>query len=541
MPNIGQQHSIEKSRQLQRNLYLTAKKDKQRRFHALYDRIFRLDILWRAWKEVRENMGSAGIDNITFEMVEEYGVEEYLLDIQEDLQNKKYRPKPVKRVYIPKPDGKQRPLGIPTIRDRIVQQACKIVIEPIFEANFLDSSYGFRPKRDAKQATEKVKKELYKNWYVVDADIQGYFDNINHEILLGLLNRRISDRRVIKLCRQWLQSGVIENGKYYPTEKGSPQGGVISPLLANIYLHVLDSYWENHKELGVIVRYADDAVIVCRTRKDAELAFEHLKRIMAKLKLTLNPQKTKVIDMNKESFDFLGFRYQKFGKTKSGRKLPYMMPSKKAMKKVKDAIRVITCRKSAYEGLEQKVEKLNPLIRGWRNYFQHGNSTKRFKQLDEYVWMKLWRRVYYRRKQKKYREHVLYGFRKWYATSGITTLIKSIATLKKTWMPLYEQYTDGKLSREDFLMEKKKYDEETARLEQWLQELQSRQEIQQENHQQIEKNISQLKCYADQMELTEEIKEKLIDKVKVYSDNRIEICWKFDSGFLDTQTMHKCG
>ena len=419
MPDIGQQHSIEKSRQLQRNLYLTAKKDKQRRFHALYDRIFRLDVLWRAWKEVRANKGSAGMDGITFEMIEEYGVEEYLLDIQEDLQNKQYRPKPVKRVYIPKPDGKQRPLGIPTIRDRIVQQACKIVIEPIFEANFLDSSYGFRPKRDEKQATEKVKKELYKNWYVVDADIQGYFDNINHEILLGLLKRRISDRRVIKLCRQWLQAGVIENGKYYPTEKGSPQGGVISPLLANIYLHVLDSYWENHKELGVIVRYADDAVIVCRTRKDAELAFEHLKRMMTKLKLTLNPQKTKIVDMNKESFDFLGFRYQKFGKTKCGRKLPYMMPSKKAMKKVKDAIRTITCRKSAYEGLEQKVEKLNPLIRGWRNYFQHGNSTKRFKQLDEYVWMKLWRRVYYRRKQKKYREHVLYGFRKWYATSGI--------------------------------------------------------------------------------------------------------------------------
>ena len=419
MPDIGQQHSIEKSRQLQLNLYLTAKKDKQRRFHALYDRIFRLDVLWRAWKEVRANKGSAGMDGITFEMIEEYGVEEYLLDIQEDLQNKQYRPKPVKRVYIPKPDGKQRPLGIPTIRDRIVQQACKIVIEPIFEANFLDSSYGFRPKRDAKQATEKVKKELYKNWYVVDADIQGYFDNINHEILLGLLKRRISDRRVIKLCRQWLQAGVIENGKYYPTEKGSPQGGVISPLLANIYLHVLDSYWENHKELGVIVRYADDAVIVCRTRKDAELAFEHLKRMMTKLKLTLNPQKTKIVDMNKESFDFLGFRYQKFGKTKCGRKLPYMMPSKKAMKKVKDAIRIITCRKSAYEGLEQKVEKLNPLIRGWRNYFQHGNSTKRFKQLDEYVWMKLWRRVYYRRKQKKYREHVLYGFRKWYATSGI--------------------------------------------------------------------------------------------------------------------------
>lgn len=233
----------------------------------MYDRIFRLDILWRAWKEVRANKGSAGIDGITFEMIEEYGVEEYLLDIQEDLRNRKYKPQSVKRVYTPKSDGKQRTLGVPTIRDRIVQQACKIVIEPI-------------------------------------------------------------------------------------------------------------------------------------------IAFEHLKRIMTRLKLTLNPQKTKIVDMNKESFDFLGFHYQKFNKTKSGRKLPYMMPSKKAMRKVKVAIRLITCRKSAYEGLEQKVEKLNPVIRGWRNYFQHGNSVKRFKQLDYYVWMKLWRRAYYRRKQKKYKDHV---------------------------------------------------------------------------------------------------------------------------------------
>ena len=160
-------------------------------------------------------------------------------------------------------------------------------------------------------------------------------------------------------------------------------------------------------------------MIVCRTKKDAELAFEHLEKVMTKLKLALNPQKTKIVDMNRESFDFLGFRYQKFDKTKSGRKLPYMMPSKKALKKLKDAIRVITCRKSEYEGLEQKVVKLNPLIRGWRNYFQHGNSVRRFKQLDEYVWMKLWRRVYYKRKQKKYRGRILYGFRKWYATSGI--------------------------------------------------------------------------------------------------------------------------
>lgn len=255
MPEKGQLHSIEKSRQLQCKLYLAAKKDKQRRFHALYDRIFRLDILWREWKEVRENKGSAGIDGVTFEMIDEYGVESYLLDIQEDLMKGVYQPSPVKRVYIPKPDGKQRPLGILVIRDRIIQQACKIVVEPIFEANFMKCSYGFRPKRDAVQASKRVQKALNKNWYIVDSDIKGYFDNIDHDILISLLKRRISDRRV-----------------------------------------------------------------------------------------------------------------------------------------------------------------LNPIIRGWRNYFGHGNSYKQFMQLDEYMWMKLWRQKYCQRKQYKYRDRVLKEFQQWYKT-----------------------------------------------------------------------------------------------------------------------------
>ena len=388
-------------------------------YDNLIEKVLSRNNLNDAYRRVKRNKGVPGIDGMTVDELGPY-LREHRQEIKEAIRAGKYKEAPVKRVEIPKPDGSKRQLGIPTVRDRFVQQAVAQVLTPIYEQVFSDNSFGFRPKRSAADAIERARGCFESGLeVVVDIDMRKFFDEVNHDKLMYFIEQRIKDKLVLRLIRRFLVSGIMDNGMFQPCEKGTPQGGPLSPLLANIYLHVLDSYWENHKELGVIVRYADDAVIVCRTRKDAELAFEHLKRIMTKLKLTLNPQKTKIVDMNKESFDFLGFRYQKFGKTKCGRKLPYMMPSKKAMKKVKDAIRVITCRKSAYEGLEQKVGKLNPLIRGWRNYFQHGNSTKRFKQLDEYVWMRLWRRVYYRRKQKKYREHVLYGFRKWYATSGI--------------------------------------------------------------------------------------------------------------------------
>ena len=241
----------DKSRELQRKLYLEAKRCRNRRFHALYDRIFRPDILRQAWEEVRRNGGSAGVDGVTIEDVDREVVGQFLGQIEQDLKAGTYRPRPVLRVYIPKADGRQRPLSISTVRDRVVQQACKMVTEPIFEANFRDNSYGFRPKRSAQQAVCQVKKALITGWWVVDADIQSYFDTIDHAMLMSLLKRRINDRRVLKLIRQWLEAGVLEDGVRNATEVGSPQGGVISPLLANIYLHVLDMYWaERYPALG---------------------------------------------------------------------------------------------------------------------------------------------------------------------------------------------------------------------------------------------------------------------------------------------------
>jgi RNA-directed DNA polymerase len=376
----------DKSRELQRKLYLAAKRNRNRRFHALYDRIFRPDILSQAWEEVRRNGGSAGVDGDTIEDVEREGVEQFRCQIVRDLKAGTYRPMPVLRVFIPKPDGKQRPLGIPTVRDRVVQQACKQVIEPIFEANFRDCSYGFRPKRSAQQAVSEVKKSLITGWWVVDADIKSYFDTIEHTMLLSLLKRRISDRRVLKLVGQWLKAGVMEDGVQNATEVGSPQGGVISPLLANIYLHVLDMYWaERYSTIGKLIRYADDFVIICRTRQDAETALQMVKRIMDILKLTLHPTKTRIVDMGRDGFDFLGFHFHKKKSKKSGKLLPYIWPSQKAMKAIRGKIHYITERMRLSNPLSEVIKFLNRIIRGWRNYFRFGNSTLKFQQLDRYV------------------------------------------------------------------------------------------------------------------------------------------------------------
>jgi RNA-directed DNA polymerase len=261
----------EKVRQLQKKLYLAAKGNSKRKFHALYDKIWRMDILSEAWKRVKAKKGAGGIDGISIQAVETQGLKQFLEEIQQELKKGSYRSQPVKRVYIPKADGSKRPLGIPVIKDRIVQMATKLVIEPVFEADFKDCSYGFRPKRSMNQALEVVRKACNnRGWRVVDADIKAYFENINHEKLMILVGQKISDRRVLKLLRQWLKAGVMTEAGYEESRAGSPQGGVISPLLANIYLNLLDTVWEKHGgHLGKLVRYADDLVIITRTRKDA--------------------------------------------------------------------------------------------------------------------------------------------------------------------------------------------------------------------------------------------------------------------------------
>ena len=386
-------NSKEKVQQLQNKLYLTAKKCSSRRFHALYDKVYRDDVLIEAWKRVKANNGSSGIDGISIEDIKERGVEEYLTEIQTELKSGSYRPSPVKRVMIPKPDGNQRPLGIPTVKDRIVQMATKIAIEPVFEADFKDCSYGFRPKRSAKQALEVVRKACNnKGYYVVDADIEKFFDNVNQDKLMTLIEQRVSDRKILKLIRQWLKAGVLYGNILEISELGTSQGSVISPLLANIYLNTLDRLWEKYGLThGILVRYADDTVIICKNKKSAKHAHELLQYIMGKLDLNLHPVKTKIINMwdGTEGFDFLGLHHRRFSKiNKKGHRYgeTYQYPSKKAMKKMKQTVKEnINQRYLLVKTEEELIKILNPKIVGWRNYYRTRNDRKWMKAIDWYI------------------------------------------------------------------------------------------------------------------------------------------------------------
>jgi group II intron reverse transcriptase/maturase len=380
----------ERIRDFQRKLYLKAKQEMSFRFYILYDKISSMRFLKEAYKRVRANKGREGVDNMTFEDVENYGIAKYLTEIQQELKEKTYKPSPVFRVYIKKANGKQRPLGIPTIKDRIVQMACKIVIEPIFEADFEDCSYGFRPKRSAHDAMKKIK-ELLKQGYasVLDADLSSYFDTIPHDKLMILICQRISDKDVIRLIKMWLKAPVMENGRLTGGRKnktGTPQGGVISPLLANIYLHLLDKLV--NKEGGVfkrldikIVRYADDFLLMGKVlRKEA---LDKLEYILERMGLKLNKEKTRRIYARLESFNFLGFtiRYEKgISITQQfyarGKRRWDMVPSKDSCKKVRKKI-TDYLKTHSHCPPNWIAYDLNAIIRGWMNYFYilHVNSS----------------------------------------------------------------------------------------------------------------------------------------------------------------------
>lgn len=388
----------ERIRTLQRKLYCKAKLEPARRFHALYDKIYRADILRHAYNLVRANKGSPGIDGVTFEAIEENeGADAFLAELGMALKDKTYRPGPVKRVMIPKANGSMRPLGIPTVRDRVAQMAAKLVIEPIFEADFCNCSYGFRPRKSAHDAIEDVTSTLIKGYTeVIDADLSKYFDTIPHSKLMATVAERISDGAVLHLIQMWLKAPVMEEDKDGTkrnigggegNRKGTPQGGVISPLLANLYLHLLDRKWERRQleqRLGArIVRYADDIVILCR--KGSEKPMEMLRYVLERLGLTLNETKTKIVNARKEKFDFLGFSIWMAKGRRTGKRYPHTQPSKKSVQKIKDRVTALTKRDRTLAPLEQVVGTVNSTVRGWVGYFHFKNCSKVLEHIRGHV------------------------------------------------------------------------------------------------------------------------------------------------------------
>ena len=403
----------DKARQLHRRLGKAAKESPGRRFHALFDRITSTDNLVEAWRRVRERRGAAGVDQQTLAAIEQQGVAAFLEELATSLRAGTYRPKAVLRRYIPKADGKLRPLGIPTVRDRVAQAAARLVMEPIFEADFKDSSYGYRPGRSTTDALEKLRLRGARGGnFVLDADLTNYFGSISHEKLLFLVERRVADRRLLKLIRQWLEARVMEDGRETETTSGTPQGGVISPLLSNIYLHVLDDAWAKRcAHLGLLVRYADDFVVMCETKAACDEAERRVRYVLERLELELHPTKTRKIELTRgrEGFDFLGCHLRKRMSgpiwEREHREVHFLQrwPSTKKMKQIRQRVHELTSsHRNGVKDVRVLIKDLNKVLIGWGNHFRTGNAARKFLALDGYVVERL-RRFMVRRKGRNLR------------------------------------------------------------------------------------------------------------------------------------------
>jgi RNA-directed DNA polymerase len=380
---------------LQHALYRAAKADPKRRFHALFDKVHRRDVLERAWEDVRRNRGAAGIDRVTLADAEEYGVTRLLGELAAELKEGRYRPLPARRVFIPKPGTtEQRPLSIPAVRDRVVQAACKIVLEPVFEADFLPCSFGFRPRRSAHDALQVLIDESWRGRrWVVETDIASCFESIPHHDLMQAVEERVCDQAVLALIRAMLRAGVMEGGSLRRRAAGTPQGGVISPLLCNAYLHRLDRAWRAG-EHGVLVRYADDAVVMCATREQAEAALARLTALLAGLGLEPKAAKTRIVHLaeGNPGFDFLGFHHRLVrGWTPKSAHLTFLArwPSRRATQHARDRIREITGRERLWVPTGDIVRELNWFLRGWAGFFRYGNSARVLGQIRNYALRRL--------------------------------------------------------------------------------------------------------------------------------------------------------
>ena len=381
---------------MQHALYRAAKADPGRRFHSLRDKVYRRDVLWRAWVNVRRNNGAAGIDKTTLAMVEEYGIPRLLDEVAAELRDGRYRPLPARRVLIPKPgSAEQRPLSIPTVRDRVVQAALKIVLEPVFEADMLPCSFGFRPRRAAHDALQVLIDESWRGRrWVVETDIANCFEAIPHEKLMQAVQERVCDQAVLKLLRAMLRAGVMEGGSVRKSVTGTPQGGVVSPLLANVYLHRLDRAWDVRRH-GVLVRYTDDLVVMCKSRQQAEDALAWLRLVLADLGLEPKAAKTRIVHLQVggEGLDFLGFHHRLVrSQGRVGTKGVIFLarwPSKRAVQHARDRVRELTARRRLRHKVEWVVEDLNRFVRGWAAYFRYGNSADQFDKVTRYLRMRM--------------------------------------------------------------------------------------------------------------------------------------------------------